>query len=1093
VSGEIIVRFARNVSWARRQAKMAARSATIANRFMEVDLDHVKLPPGKDVQAALDELKGDPEVDFAQPNYVYHAVAGAPNDPFWLNNTLWGLQKISAQQAWAAVGGGNGSVIIADIDTGVDYTHPDLAANMWKNPGEIAGNGLDDDGNGYVDDVFGIDTINHDSNPIDDNGHGTHTSGTIAGVGNNATGVVGVNWNAKILACKFLNSGGSGTDVGAIECLNYIVALKQRGQNIRVTSNSWGTDRGGQISTAMKSAFDAAGAVNILNICAAGNAGTNNDAQPFDPASFTSPSIVSVAASDQGDARASWSNYGATSVDLAAPGVSIYSTIPGGYDYMSGTSMAAPHVAGAAALLASLDPTLTADNLKVLLMQNVDVQPQWAGVVASGGRLNVYKAVSALVPPAPPPPTGASFLGANTTTQGAWNTAYGRDGYVIVNDATSLPSYATVTPVGQSNYTWLSSTTDPRALLRSTGTGRIAATWYSASSFDIDINISDGQSHDVALYAFDFDTNARSQRMDVLDASTGAVLDTRTISSFNAGQYLRWNLYGHVVIRVTRLAGFNAVVSGVFFAGAPVPANLPPTVSMTSPTGGATFTPGSTIAMAANATDDGSVASVAFYADGGLLGTDPTNPYGFNWTNAAVGSHSLTAVATDNTGQSTTSAAVAITVATPGSNTAAFVGADTTTQGTWNTGYGHDGYVIVGDTTSLPAYATVTPAGQLNYTWLSSTTDPRALLRSTGSGRIAATWYSASSFDIDINITDGQTHEVALYSFDFDTNARSQRMDVLDAGTGAVLDTRTISGFNGGQYLRWALHGHVVIRTTRLAGFNAVVSGVFFGGPPVPSNQPPTVSITGPAANTTFISGSPIPITANASDSDGTVSSVAFYGDGQLLGTDTTSPYTLTWANAATGVHSLTAVATDNNQQTTTSGAVAISVVPPGSASVSFVKTDSTAQGNWSGVYGTSGYSIAGDVTNLPSYATVTPSGHSTYVWSSLTNEVRALMRANGSGRLAATWYSATQFDINVGLNDGLTHQVAIYCLDWDYAPRSQRIDVLDAVSGTVLDSRTISSFGTGQYVVWSVRGNVKIRLTRLGGFNAVVSGVFIN
>jgi len=311
VPGEIIVKFARGVSAARRNTLMAARSSTILRRFSELDLDHVRLPAGRSVAAALAELRANPEIEFAQPNYIYEAVTepGPPNDPRWLDDSLWGLKKIAAREAWQAYGGGNGSVIVADIDTGVMYTHPDLAANMWHNPGEIAGNGTDDDLNGYVDDVYGIDTVNHDSNPMDDQGHGTHTSGTIAAVGNNGIGVAGVNWNAKILACKSFDATGVGSDAAIIQCFNYIVALRNRGENIRVSSNSWGGYRGGSISQALKNAVDAAGNVGILNVFSAGNDGRNIDVTPFDPASFPSSSVVSVAASDQSDNRASFSNY----------------------------------------------------------------------------------------------------------------------------------------------------------------------------------------------------------------------------------------------------------------------------------------------------------------------------------------------------------------------------------------------------------------------------------------------------------------------------------------------------------------------------------------------------------------------------------------------------------------------------------------------------------------------------------------------------------------------------------------------------------------------------------------------------------------
>ena len=251
------------------------------------------------IAEAIAAWRTDSDVLSVEPNYIRHVTA-VPNDPYWVNGSLWGLTKIKAKEAWL-VTTGSATVVVANFDTGVNYLHPDLAANMWRNPGEIAGNGVDDDDNGYVDDVYGIDTANDDSDPMDDHGHGTHTAGTIGAVGNNGIGVVGVNWNVKILTCKFMTASGSGMDSDAIECFNYIVALKKKGVNIRVTSNSWGGARGTTFPQSLKDAIDAAGDAGILNAFAAGNSGTNIDSKPFDPASFTSPSIVSVAASDSAD------------------------------------------------------------------------------------------------------------------------------------------------------------------------------------------------------------------------------------------------------------------------------------------------------------------------------------------------------------------------------------------------------------------------------------------------------------------------------------------------------------------------------------------------------------------------------------------------------------------------------------------------------------------------------------------------------------------------------------------------------------------------------------------------------------------------
>jgi subtilisin family serine protease len=396
VPGELIVQFRSGVTEAARTAVRAAHGAQRIRRYDRLRSEQLRIPAAANPIALARAFALHPEVEAAQPNYIRHAIAAAPpNDPYWVNGSLWGLEKIDAAGAWNNFGAGATTVVVADIDTGVNYNHPDLAANVWKNPGEIPGNGIDDDGNGYRDDVYGIDSANGDSDPIDDQGHGTHTAGTIGAVRNNSIGVAGASIDVRILACKFLTSQGTGSDADAVECFNYVVDMKQRGVNVRVTSNSWGGRRDGSDPTVLKNAIDAAGNAGILNVFAAGNDGVDIDSTPYDPASLTSPSIVAVAASDRADARASFSNYGAVSVDLAAPGVDILSTYQNGYAWASGTSMATPHVAGIAALLLSHEPSFSVAQVKDALLRNVDTLGQWSGLVATGGRLNAYHTLSA--------------------------------------------------------------------------------------------------------------------------------------------------------------------------------------------------------------------------------------------------------------------------------------------------------------------------------------------------------------------------------------------------------------------------------------------------------------------------------------------------------------------------------------------------------------------------------------------------------------------------------------------------------------------------------------------------------------------------
>jgi PKD repeat protein len=343
-------------------------------------------------------LGTEPGIHSANLDYEV-SIALTPNDTKYPE--LWGMNNtgqtggtvdadIDAPEAWDLATGSTG-VIIAVVDTGVDYNHTDLAPNMWHNPGEIAGNGIDDDGNGYIDDIYGIDACNNDSNPMDDHYHGTHCAGTIGAKGNDNYGVAGVNWNVKLMALKFLNSSGSGSYSDALECYNYLIAMKQRGYNIVAHSNSWG---GSGFDQAVLDAIDTLGNLGVLCVAAAGNNSVDTDVSPFYPAAFNSNFIISVAAIDHNDNLASFSNWGKNTVDLAAPGVSIVSDSPGnGFRTLNGTSMATPHVSGVVGLLASVFSNDTALERKSRIMDYVDVTSAMTNKCVTNGRLNAFKAL----------------------------------------------------------------------------------------------------------------------------------------------------------------------------------------------------------------------------------------------------------------------------------------------------------------------------------------------------------------------------------------------------------------------------------------------------------------------------------------------------------------------------------------------------------------------------------------------------------------------------------------------------------------------------------------------------------------------------
>jgi len=332
-------------------------------------------------------LAADPSVEYVEPDYIRRSSV-LPNDPEWRNQ--YALQKIQAPQAWEKTKG-SPSVIVAVIDTGIDYNHKDLQGNIWKNPGEIAGNRKDDDGNGYVDDIYGWDFCNNDNNPMDGNRHGTHVAGTIAAASNNGLQVSGVAWNTKLVALKFLSDRGWGSISDAIDAVAYCTAM-----DFPISNNSWG---GGGSSRAMKEAIDRAGQNGHLFCAAAGNSGTNNDSKPHYPSNYTSPNVLSVAASDSADRLASFTCYGKTSVDMAAPGVSILNLVPNNrLARLSGTSMATPHVAGAAALVLSMNQNAGFAELKQTLMNSVDPVKSYEGKMVAPGRLNLLKALEGFSP-----------------------------------------------------------------------------------------------------------------------------------------------------------------------------------------------------------------------------------------------------------------------------------------------------------------------------------------------------------------------------------------------------------------------------------------------------------------------------------------------------------------------------------------------------------------------------------------------------------------------------------------------------------------------------------------------------------------------
>jgi hypothetical protein len=903
-----------------------------------------------------------------------------------------------------------------------------------------------------------------------------------------------------------------------------------------------------------------------------------------------------------------------------------------------------------------------------------------------------------------------SFLGTNTTTEGNWKGVYGSQGYNIINNAVSYPSYATVSATGESNYTWASSTTATPALEDAVGNSRIAAAWYATSTFSINVNFTDGQTHDIALYALDYDNRGRQEQIQITNATTGSALDTETISSFATGVYLQWALSGDVVIKVTTIAGPNCVISGLFFdppttppapldtlnvSGVPSSVTAGSTESITvvalTPIGGTDYNYRGTVAFSSSDPIAGLPPNYTFTAaDNGvhtfnitlktagvqsIAATDTSNsvitgseskitvapaaasslsvtglpnpattgtafsftvtaydPYGnvatgytgtiafssndtkaslpgnFTFTSTSAGVQSFSATfntagtdtltATDiNTTTITGSAST--TVNNPSGSTAAqFVRRDASTEGNWKGVYGSQGYNIINNAVSYPSYATVSVSGQSSYTWSSSTNATQALEDAVGTSRIAAAWYATTSFSINVNFTDGQTHDLALYALDYDNQGRKEQIQITNATTGAVLDTETISSFTTGIYLQWAISGNVVITATRLAGPNAVISGLFFDPPSAASDtlsvsglpSPETAGtqetftvtaltpggttdtnytgtihftstdpqavlpanylftsanagtatftvtfktagaqsitatdtsnalITGSQSNiniapaaassltvslpSTATAGSPFNFTVTAYDQYGNVAT-GYTGTIMFTSSDGSAslPGNYMFTSTDAGIHQFQATLNSTGSQSiTATDTVTSSITGSGSttvatrsASATFIKSDTATEGNWMGVYGSKGYNVIGNAVSYPSYANVSVSGESNYTWASSTSATQALEDAVGNSRIAACWYSSNSFSINVDFTDGQTHDLALYLLDYDSKGRSEQIQITSAATGAVLSTQTVSSFTNGVYLQWAISGNVVITVTRTGGANAVVSGLFFD
>ncbi len=480
-------------------------------------------------------------------------------------------------------------------------------------------------------------------------------------------------------------------------------------------------------------------------------------------------------------------------------------------------------------------------------------------------------------------------------------------------------------------------------------------------------------------------------------------------------------------------------------------------------------------------------------------------------SNATVGTASVTLTGVSGNLTHTLTFPLTVTqTAVAAKNSAAFIKTDTATQGNWKPNYGADGWNVSQDTSAnnpqIPAYAQVAFSGANGWAWAGSTSDVRALQKTAAGSadRIAGCWYGGASYDIDVNTTDGNTHQIALYGVDWDGyGPRSETIQVLDGDTAAVLDSRSLSAFQNGIYEVWNVKGHVKFHVVNnLGGYNIVLSGLFFGGAPVST---PDFGLSAPSGTVTLTRGQNATATLTETPLNGFTGSVNLVASGLPSGvTAAFSPNPATGASvltltasaaAATGPAAITITGTSG--ALTHTATLNVNVIAVSAASATLIRTDATTQGAWKGQYGTDGWNIAQDGGSnnpkTPAYAQVTFTNHNDWAWSGATADVRALQKtaATATDRIAACWYSGVGFDIDLNLTDGNLHEIALYALDWDgYGPRAETVQVLDSATGNVLDTENLTAFQNGKYLVWNIKGHVKLHIIN-PSTNVVISGLF--
>lgn len=987
---------------------------------------------------------------IVEPDYVMHPT-DVPNDPYFskdygLNNTgqTGGVADadIDAPEAWSITKGSK-SVLVGVIDSGVDYTHPDLAANIWTNPGEIPGNGIDDDGNGFIDDVHGWNFVSNTNDPIDDNLHGTHVAGTIGAVGNNSTGVAGVCWNVSIVPIKFLSASGSGFTSDAVNAVYYATKI-----GVKLTSNSWG---GGGFSAALKAAIDDAAVHGILFVAAAGNNATSNDTTPHYPSSYQCANIISVAASDASDNLAYFSNFG-QSVHVAAPGVSIFSTFPSYmtqkmqdngfstyYGTISGTSMATPHVSGLAALILSQNSSLGYADVKSKILDRGDSLASLLGKVKTGSRINAYNSVN---PNYQAPVGKLNYTGVNIDDPNGNKDHVVNPGEVIQITPSFINSgKAALNNVSVEIYSDVSDCTFTGGNVMGVFQLDPNATFAPVFTAQINPNVRNNEQVDVSFVTHD--STGASQTYHASFLITVPAPEQEVSVNFQPGEMLadpiRNNVYlldktNKRILSIDTTTGLTAAMAALAVVNP-----LPPDTDDYLATGMMATSPnGKKLYVALNSSKKIQVFSlpaltplttfnldfqpvgIAAGADGNLYVSTWDYWNGIKKLNGSTGAF-ISEFGFYYSGS---------LLRTNSARTRLFVGP-----------LGLSGFTSIDEYDISVADPTLVTAHELeveNLQEFAVDEKNRRFYAAQGG------FYGLQIIDMDSGATElwdfGTPYGTAVsFNPNLPTVYAASGYDIyqFDRATGGKLqDLQVTSGsqYLDGRCLAMTPNGNVIYIKQEWTGQSGQgVNGTLYwigilGGPGLviaPPNVPPDVSLTSPTDGAVFTGPSSINLTANASDVDGKVTKVRFYRGSTLIGTDTNAPYACVWTNIAAGSYTLTAKAYDNYGSVSTSKPVSIKVYPQPkplrNIKIDLGSSSLTTSGGWNNLTsGAAGATITNlvDSNGLPTPANLT-------VVDSFWQFVPGFANKNGTTNSVLYPPTATHDSFLIGALNGQTDTVA--------------------------------------------------------------------